>query len=83
MTPGEVLDTRIGVFWLLEKNISRLKAEDGLRQLDIGASVQSAEGYKALSEAYTREIGVQVIEQPKLDRQGLNTLKQLQQGPLK
>jgi hypothetical protein len=83
MSVEEVLQMPIERFWTLEKNITRIQASYNLESLNIQAAGQSKEGYSELHDRFTREIGVVTQEAPKLDREGLSNLKNLQQGPMK
>jgi len=70
-------------FWVFEKNISRIQASKNLERLNIQAAAQGKDSYSDLHARYTHEVGVVSQQQPKLDRKGLSSLKELQQGPLK
>ena len=70
-------------FWLFEKNISRIESTKNMERLNIQAASQSKNSYDELHARYKQEIGVVSQQQPKLDREGLNKLKDLQQGPIK
>lgn len=69
-------------FWLFEKNITRLQATANMERLNVQAASQSKKGYEELHERYKEEVGVVSRQQPKLDSEGLNKLKDLQQGPM-
>lgn len=66
-------------FWLLEKNVSRLEAASDLRRLDVATAVLSAENHRQLGEKLARELGSVVVEEAKLDKRGLESLKGLAQ----
>ena len=82
MNPGEVLGMQIEQFWLLEKNINRIRAQENLERLNVLAGSQSKDGYESLHARFLDEIGVVTREQPKLDSEGLGKLRDLQQGPM-
>ena len=53
-----------------------------MERLNVQAASQSKKGYEELHERYKEEVGVVSKQQPKLDSEGLNKLKDLQQGPM-
>lgn len=57
MTPDQVLATPIRLFWLLNKNIDRLNAEDDMRMLMIMGSHTSSEAFQTLQEALAKRVG--------------------------
>lgn len=59
--------------------MSRLEATQDLRTLDVYAGSQSQENYKQLSERLAREVGSVVVQEEKLDKRGLESLKGLAQ----
>lgn len=62
-------------FWEMNKNVSRLQAENDLRALRIAQAGQfTAEGLKAVESALRAEMGEVVREKPVLDRAALNAL---------
>jgi len=65
-------------FWLLDKNISRLAAVDRLQSLDLLIASQGKEGYDDMRRRLVHEIGTVTLEAPKLDRRGLDFLKNMQ-----
>lgn len=78
-----MLQMPIDRFWVFEKNVSRIQASKNLERLQIQAGSQSKDGYESLHSRFTQEVGVVALTTPKLDRKGLNDLKELQQGPIK
>lgn len=90
------LELPVRHFWFLVNQLERLKAEDNRDLLDILASAQSGEGYKAAREASDSVIGKVYYRQsqmpkqvviddvtgldPDFDIQGLHALK-LMAGP--
>ena len=78
-----MLQMPIDRFWVFEKNISRIQASKNLERLHIQAGSQSKDGYESLHSRFTEEVGVVALRTPKLDREGLDNLRALQQGPIK
>ena len=92
MSDRETLTMPAMRFWLMNRNIDRIAAEESIRQLDIGTGVQSEAGYKSLEKMYREHMGNVVhyvggsqvvfdpnsdeIEQP--DRAGLAILRMMQ-----
>ena len=76
----------INAFWLLSSQITRLRAETDLRSLNIGAAVQSADGFKQLQEALTEEVGFVMTQQPRAiahavrDKEGFEQLRAMAGG---
>lgn len=62
---NELLQTPIKRFWFLLNQIDRLRAEQGLEQLQIIASAGSVEAYKATTDQLRKEIGQIYVVQPK------------------
>lgn len=79
MTYWEVLDTPIAAFWMLHRNIDRLRAEEDLRRLEntMMAHAGSKEGLEKYRTKLLGEIGVVFVEKPVFDREGLKSLKEL------
>jgi len=73
----EVLAMPIKRFWLLEKNISRLEALDGIRQLDITVASQGKEGYEDMHRQLKGQIGLITVVTPELDKRGLEGLRNM------
>ncbi len=69
-------------FWFLSRSVDRIAAEQDLRLLSIGASVQSGESYKDMVTGLHKQMGKVVImdeveraQTEVLDRSGLSSLK--------
>lgn len=76
MNYEEVLQLPLTLFWELNKNISRLQAEQDLRALHTGRITGlTQETFKQTEAALRQEMGAVVIERPTLDRAALNQLK--------
>ena len=75
----------VTTFWMLNRNVDRLTAERGLRDVALMAASQSSEGVKEVIEGLKKQMGSPIKfeehapprETPKLDREGLNSLKDL------
>lgn len=78
MSFAELMTIRISLFWLLHKNIDRIKAGDDMRMLGVICSAWG--GTDKLVTSLTAEQG-EIIEisygDDGIDRQGLKTLKSL------
>lgn len=76
MSYREALETPIYTFWVLFRNIDRLKAEDDLRMYELLATVIGGD-----SKSYVKRLQTAIGEvfkttkKPKLDREGLEALK--------
>lgn len=79
MSFDDVLRMPIRTFWSYAKNITRLKAEEDLRAMDVIFSGQSAEFAKQHRSDLIEAVGRPVIGPPKpVDHKaGINKLKQL------
>ncbi|CAO3459785.1 hypothetical protein [Azospirillum argentinense] len=75
----ELMDTPIAAFWLMLRNIDRLKAEADLRRLEntVMATAGAKEALTDYQKRLSAEIGLVALETPKLDREGLHALKAL------
>ncbi|WP_342234653.1 hypothetical protein [Inquilinus sp. OTU3971] len=75
----ELLQVPIRAFWLLARNINRLKAQDDMRSLRVLVAPQIKDGVSSLSESLVLEIdqiGESTSEDTsELDREGLHALK--------
>jgi len=69
----------IKTFWIFLENINRLLAERDLRSLSVNTVSQSAdsETYEKYKKGLLAEIGNTTQVKEKLDRAGLNQLKQM------
>jgi hypothetical protein len=72
----QCLDQPIEAFWLLQRNIDRLLAEDAQRgfEMTLQASHGNAETTKAYQERLVREMGAVTVMKPKLERGKLHGL---------
>ena len=75
----ELLEVPIRAFWLLARNINRLKARDDLRELQVLVAPQIKDGVSSLSDALVLEEGGGITREDtsELDRAGLHGLKNL------
>jgi len=80
LSDEQVLKMPARRFWLLNKNLNRLMAENDIRNLQVLVSAESSEGTKQTQERLFLEIGPVVVQEPTFDRDGLNRLKQLSMG---
>jgi len=74
----EVWELPLSAFWMLNRNLSRLMAEEDKRAVTKDQFVQSEnyEEIKRFVDSLDLEMGpVTIVEQP-LDREGLNALKE-------
>jgi hypothetical protein len=81
MSYREVLELPIMTFWLMSGNIRRIRADGDLRELVLGAAVQSSEGIKEYQEKLVLELGT-VISSPAVpdetrDEEGFAELKMM------
>ncbi|HYG86989.1 MAG TPA: hypothetical protein VD978_12085 [Azospirillum sp.] len=68
----------IRAFWLLNRNIDRLTAEEDMRAMTNTLCAQSGEGYRLHAAALSEQMGqVVLVIDTTYDRQGLNELKAL------
>lgn len=82
LTYLEVLRTPLAAFWMLNRNLDRLRAEEDLRalQVSIVGSGKDGKAVESLDRQLRTEMGQVTIAKPKLDRKGLNELRTLQRG---
>jgi len=66
-TYAQVLDLPLVLFWTLNRQIDRLRAERDLRQLWIVGSAQSGDASKGLAEQLQSELGRPLILQKRFD----------------
>ena len=57
MTYREVRSLPIEAFWMLNKNVDRIAAENDIRALVVAIHAQSGEGFKDLMEGLTKQFG--------------------------
>jgi hypothetical protein len=58
MNYQEVRKLPVETFWMLNKNIDRIAAENDMRAAQIGIQVQSGEGFKDLMDNLRKQLGV-------------------------
>ena len=56
-THDEVMALPVRMLWILNNTATRLMAERDSRRLDVAISAQSSEGYKAMKERLSDEMG--------------------------
>ncbi|TJR02106.1 hypothetical protein C9Z48_25445 (plasmid) [Escherichia coli] len=62
MSPLELLNTPLTMFWMLSRNIDRLRAEEDVRNLQVArASQADGEAVKAFMEGLQLRIGRPVV----------------------
>lgn len=66
-------------FWLFDKNVSRIEATENIQTLDLIVASRHNDNYKDLHERLRQQLGVIVLETPKLDSKGLAGLKNMVQ----
>jgi len=73
----EVMELPLQAFWMLNRNIVRLMAEEDQRAVTTGfvAQVNDYEHVKRFQETLALEIGQVTVVEDGLDREGLDALK--------
>ncbi len=62
MSPLELLGVPLTMFWMLSRNIDRLRAEEDVRNLQVARAAQAdGEGVKAFMEGLQLRIGRPVV----------------------
>ena len=61
LADDHVLAMPLKRFWLLHRSVDRLTAEDDLRAMQIGAAVQSGDGYKQAVAALQKQMGKIIV----------------------
>lgn len=62
MSPLELLNVPLTMFWMLSRNIDRLRAEEDVRNLQVArASQADGEAVKAFMEGLQLRIGIPVV----------------------
>ena len=62
MSPLELLGVPLTMFWMLSRNIDRLRAEEDVRNLQVARAAQAdGEGVKAFMEGLQYRIGRPVV----------------------
>lgn len=76
MTDVQLFDMPIKRFWLLNQSIERIEAQRAIRNLTVAAAAQGSA--TEVRDAFLAEMGAVVIGAAKMDKEGLNSLKQMQ-----
>ena len=84
MTPLELLGVPLTMFWMLSRNIDRLRAEEDVRNLQVARAAQAdGEGVKAFMEGLQLRIGRPVVTDkvydPRKDKADPDAKEQLMQ----
>jgi hypothetical protein len=82
----EVMSLPVRAFWVMNRNIDRLRAEEDLRSIKVGIATQSDEANKKITEHLFKERGEWITFSPlashlhKRDEDGVARLKRLAMG---
>ncbi|EAU0361798.1 hypothetical protein C5952_03270 [Cronobacter sakazakii] len=84
MSPMELLGIPLTMFWMLSRNIDRLRAEEDIRNLQVARAAQAdGEGVKAFMEGLQLRIGRPVVTDkvydPRKDKADPDAKEQLMQ----
>ncbi|EAU1367549.1 hypothetical protein BZE05_19390 [Salmonella enterica subsp. enterica serovar Typhimurium] len=84
MSPLELLGVPLTMFWMLSRNIDRLRAEEDVRNLQVARAAQAdGEGVKAFMEGLQLRIGRPVVTDkvydPRKDKADPGAKEQLMQ----
>ncbi len=84
MSPLELLGVPLTMFWMLSRNIDRLRAEEDVRNLQVACAAQAdGEGVKAFMEGLQLRIGRPVVTDkvydPRKDKADPDAKEQLMQ----
>lgn len=84
MSPLELLGVPLTMFWMLSRNIDRLRAEEDVRSLQVARAAQAdGEGVKAFMEGLQLRIGRPVVTDkvydPRKDKADPDAKEQLMQ----
>lgn len=84
MSPLELLGVPLTMFWMLSRNIDRLRAEEDVRNLQVARAAQAdGEGVKAFMEGLQLRIGRPVVTykvyDPRKDKADPDAKEQLMQ----
>lgn len=73
----DVLGLPLNAFWMLDRNISRIRAEEEQRQLRLLLTAQSGDrdGIDAFATSLSSEIGTPVVERAVMEKGAINRLK--------
>jgi hypothetical protein len=75
MTYREVMEMPFRVFWSFNRQVTRLKADDEMRQLRLLSAVQSAEGVKTMHQTLKTEVEMPVLIEKQFDVEAWEALK--------
>lgn len=76
----------VRAFWMMNRNIDRLRAEEDLRHVSVGVAVQSKEGASNATDRLVAERGEWIKFSPlaphlnRRDEEGVARLKQMAKG---
>lgn len=70
-----VLKLPLRTFWMLNRSLDRLRAEEDQRQLRLVNASQDAKGAKDLTDELSREIGMPVVIEKKFDADAFDRLQ--------
>ena len=82
----EVMNLPVRAFWVMNQNVDRLRAEEDLRQIQVGIAIQSDVNYRGTIEALNNERGEWVRFSPlaphlnRRDEEGVERLKRMAMG---
>ncbi|EFN9519313.1 TPA: hypothetical protein HLU67_12395 [Escherichia coli] len=84
MSPLELLGVPLTMFWMLSRNIDRLRAEEDVRNLQVARAAQAdGEGVKAFMEGLQLRIGrpvvIDKVYDPRKDKADPDAKEQLMQ----
>lgn len=84
MSPLELLGVPLTMFWMLSRNIDRMRAEEDVRNLQVARAAQAdGEGVKAFMEGLQLRIGRPVVTDkvydPRKDKADPDAKEQLMQ----
>lgn len=84
MSPLELLGVPLTMFWMLSRNIDRLRAEEDIRNLQVARAAQAdGEGVKAFMEGLQLRIGrpvvIDKVYDPRKDKADPDAKEQLMQ----
>lgn len=77
MSHRDVLDLPINAFWMLDRNLSRVKAEEDQRLFRLLLTARSGDqdGIRQFAESLAHEIGNPLIEKAVMEKGAINRLK--------
>ena len=80
------MELPVRAFWMMNRNINRLRAEEDLRQINIGTAIQSRDGASEASSRLVVERGEWLKFSPLAthlncrDEEGVERLKRMAKG---